>query len=171
MAFKVSKDRITVNRVGIFCGGISALLTLLCRLAFSEQASLFLRSDIACIVPPVWILNFMSLIFSLLIGYVAGTVICLVSEGRTGVSGEIQAYRGGLLFVALIFCELIRHPLFFASGKAFFAFLITLFSIFLAVGVACFWSRIALAASVIACSYALWLFYLAAIELAVSLHI
>ncbi len=158
---------LSLNKLGVLCGAISLLLTFLSQILTGNQSILLLRADLRSLLPPLWLLNLLSLFLSFLLGYAGGSV--------TEAAGKYVGYRqnacfGGLFFLALLFLNLIRHPLFFGCGKPFLSLLATLCAILCAGLAARIWMKVCISAALITGAYVLWLFYLLILNLSVLFH-
>ncbi len=171
MGIRTANAEWRLSKPGILCAGLVMLAILLCRFLSGPAAPIFLRADIAYLLPPLWLQSLLSLLVAFLQGYGAGMVIQGVASGRQSMTGRLQACRGGICFVALIFSEILRHPLYFSCGRPFIAFLITVGAMLLAVLCAYFWYSVSPIAALIEGSCTLWLFFLAMQELVVALCI
>ena len=146
---------------------ISMLLCLSVRLASRIPLELLHSLQSTDSLPPLWLFNLFSLIWSLLIGFAAGLTVCEILSGRAHGRREILIYQGGLLFVAMIILSNVWYPVFFSCGRLLIALLLSVITATLASLCALIWSKVSVTSGVIIGAYALWLTYVLFLNLSV----
>lgn len=119
------------------------------------------------VIPPVWLMSVCWLLWYGVLGAVFAAVMC---GGRCDLYTQAARYRGGMLFVCMIFLGFLWYPLFFIAGHVLPALLVHLSVLALCVLTAlCYWQYFRVAAIVLF-AHAGYLLWLAAVNVAVMLH-
>lgn len=151
--------------VGIIC----AALCLIVRLFSESPYEVIHRIDSNGILPPLWLLNLLSVTACFLSGFAAGLVTDEVLCGRAGGRREIAAYRGGLFFLATFFLMLAWYPIFFSAELLFIALLITVAAFLLSLCALLQWTEVRTLSVCLMVINTVWCFYLFIINLIVLL--
>ena len=107
------------------------------------------------LIPPVFLTTLLITLWYLLIGGAFGLGLFSPCRGR-----EADRYKGGMLFVLLAVLELLWYTCFFVRSELFFAVLLALVTVVLAVGVALCFRRVARLSFCLMLAHAAWLCYL-----------
>jgi len=159
------------DRGALLFGIIYAALCISVRILSGSPYGMIHKLDAGGVIPPLWIFNLLSAVWGFLAGFASGIVWSEVRLCRARGESEICAYRGGIFFVALVFLSLIWYPLFFVSERLILSFIIALLAVICSALSALQWRRVSLLSSLVTAAYALWLFYVLAVNLVVLLRI
>jgi tryptophan-rich sensory protein len=128
------------------------------------------KLDSAELIPPMWIFNLLWLVWSYLSGSAAGAVICNVSIGRTSGREEIQAYKGGLFFISLLFLNLIWYPILFINESLFLSLVVLLTSVICSILCSAAWQKVNRMPGLIMAAHTIWLVYVFIVNFSVFIH-
>lgn len=157
--FENSSHKNSLSIFSIICGAVYALISFLIRINTKNQFELIHIINCEDIFPPIWLFNFLGILFAFLLGFSAGLIIDDISFKKCNTDGELNAYRGGLLFVSTFFLSLIWYPLFFSGEYFLFALLISLLAAIAAIFNGIFWISVKSISGILAIISSLWLFY------------
>ena len=161
----------TLNGLGIVFGIALAVIFIVIRTLSKSPYDTIYRLDPSGIVPPVWLINVISLIWFFLIGYSAGSVADSVLSGRLGDREVIRALQGIVAFVSVFFLSHIWYCVFFSGEHLLSAIFLILIAILTSAMSAFFWVHINMLSSLIMGGYCIWLFYIFLVCSSVLLHI
>ena len=106
-------------------------------------------------LPPVWIMALMWSIALFTVGCAGGYVLGFRERGRGA-----EKYRGCLLFLFLVVCEMLWYAIFFGAHLVFISTLLTVLILCTAVAVTVAFCRVSKFASSILLLHDLWLVYM-----------
>ncbi|MBQ8408725.1 MAG: tryptophan-rich sensory protein [Clostridia bacterium] len=145
----------TFNHISLIFAILSASVCLCIRLLTNSPYEMIHRLNCTDLFPPIWLFNALSVIWSILTGLAVGAVVGCRPRGN----GEIQAYRGGLFFLASFFLSACWYPVFFGSGRVFVALILSFVAVICSALCVCSWVRVSPQASLIIAAHTLWLAY------------
>lgn len=148
----------------LICGGVNALVGVLIRLLVGSPYATVYLWRIESFIPPVW---FMTLCFTIAF-FAVGAVFGGVLFRRRG--SDADRYRGGMLYLLLLFAEYLWYPLFFGAGQAFLSLLLIAVILFLCVMIILNWWHFCRVSSVLTILHGLWCLYLFILMLMVVLR-
>lgn len=160
-----------LNGLGLVFGIALAVIFIVVRALSKSPYDTIYRLDPSGILPPVWLINLISLIWFFLIGYGTGSVTDSVLCGRFCDREIIRALQGIIACVAVFFLSHIWYCVFFSGEHLLSAVFLILFAILTSALSAFFWARIYTISSLIMGGYCIWLFYIFLICSSVLLHI
>ncbi len=168
----MKKGQFNLSITGVWFGIISAGCCFLSRVLFKSPIDMIHKLAGINIIPPIWLLNLMSVIFFFLLGYCAGAVTAATAERMNTGERELKAYRGGIFIICTFFLALIWYPLFFFCGRLFIAFLISVAAMLSLIVALTEWMKvIPHASSVLLFICALYEFYIMFISLSAFLTV
>ena len=156
---------------GIIIGTAFALIFVGARIFSESQYETIYRLDPSGIIPPIWLLNLISLIWFFLIGCGAGSIIDSALCKKGNCNDELKIYQGTIAFIICFFLSHISYTIFFLGEHIVIAILMTLSSVICSIISMLLWSSIKKDAALIMGGYGIWLFYLFIIYSSVLLHI
>ena len=160
---------VITDTAALIIGAIYAFLCILTRILSDSPYEALHRLNGCGAIPPMWILNLLSVLWCFLAGFAWGIVWREIRICRVRGAEEIRAYQGGLFFISLIFLSLIWYPLFFICERIFISMLVALGAAICATLASVLWKRVSFLPSLICAAYSFWLFYVFAVNLAVLL--
>ena len=164
---KLTKE-LCLNRLSLFLGLGNMAACQLVRAISGSPYDMIHKFNLADVLPPMWLFNFLSLVFSFLIGGAVGIIVGK-AQCYVDIFSVISAYRGGLCYVSLIFLSLIWYPVFFSGAHLWLSLLIALLIVVCSVGCFCFWMKIDAFASLVLAGYGLWSIYILIMNISVYL--
>lgn len=141
---------------GILCAGAGMLTRFW---AGSPYGGLH-QMGISEIVPPVWLMSLLWLLWYFALGAVCGAV--LAGHGACSVA----AWRGTVFFVLMLGLGLVWYPLFFGRQAVGLCLLITVLLLILCVLCALNWQQLSLVAGAVIYLHGLWLVYMLILQVA-----
>jgi len=160
---------IHLNSTSLICGVAYMVIVLLVRLLSHNPYDMIHKLNCTDILPPMWLFNFLSLIWGWLVGYAAGLIICRM-HCNLDVYNVLASYRGGLFYVALLFLGLIWYPLFFSGENLLVSLVISLLMVLCSIICFYFWKKVDTGSALIVLTYTFWLTYIMVINVSISLH-
>lgn len=115
-------------------------------------------------IPPVFL---MGLLWMLWYGVLGATLSGVLCGRQRDVCSQIARYRGGMLFLGMIFLGFLWYPLFFIAGQTVLALLVHLAVLVLCVLTALCYMRYFRTAAVVLFCHAAYLLWLAVVSVAV----
>lgn len=114
-------------------------------------------------IPPVWL---MALLWTVWYGVLGATLcVALLGGGRDACS-RAEKYRGGMLFIGMVFLGFLWYPLFFSAGHVALAAVLLLVVLVLCILTGLCWLRAARAAGVVMLLHAAFLAWLLILNVA-----
>ena len=165
------KQKDCLHGTGIIIGIAFALIFVGVRIFSENQYEAIYRLDPSGIIPPIWLLNLISLVWFFLIGYGAGSIIDSAPCKKGNCKDELNICQGAIAFTICFFLSHISYTIFFEGKHIVIAILMTLSAIVCSIISMLLWSSIKKDAALIMGGYCLWLFYLFIIFSSVLLHI
>ena len=144
----------------VLCGTLTLAAAMLTRAWAGAPYDGIHRMGIGEVIPPVWLMALLWLLWYFGLGAVCGGV--LTSHGGC----SIGAWRGACFFVIMIFLGLVWYPLFFSRCALGLCVLLTVLLIGLCVLCALNWQNLSLAAAAVLYLHALWLIYMLVLQVA-----
>ncbi len=144
-------------------GILFAAAGILVRLFAPSPYPTVLALELDALIPPVWLMTLLWTLAFFIVGCAAGFVLGY----RIGGGGEIEKYKGCMLFVVLAVAELCWYPLFFGANFVFFSALLSLFILCVSVAVTVSFYRVTKFAGMILLLHDLWLIYMLILNFAV----
>lgn len=148
-----------INKYSLIFGVVQVILCVWVRILSRNPYEMLHRLNASDVLPPIWLFNFLSMIWFFVSGVAFGIIIYRIVARRNGLSEVIAGYKGGLFYVALVFLCLNWYPLFFCCRPAV-ALIISLASVMCAVFCGIIWQKIDRYAALIMLSYSVWLVYI-----------
>ena len=167
----MSNKKSTFTNISLICGIVSAALSLLIIFLSGSPYDMLHKIDSENTLPPIWVWIVSSTVFGFLSGYAMGILIGNMWCGKIVGANEISAYRGLIFFVALFFLSNAHYPLFFVAEKLIVSLVITILAIISAIACAILWAKPSPLSSVLVSVYALWLIYVAFVNVCVLIKI
>lgn len=161
----------TLNTTGLILGITLAIIFLIVRSLSKIPYDTIYLLDPSGIIPPLWILNLITLIWFFLIGYSAGSVIDSALSQKLCDREIIRIYQGVAAFIAVFFLSHIWYCIFFGGEHLLSAIFLILLGILSSALTAFFWSKILPLSALIMIGYCVWMFYIFIICASVFLHI
>jgi tryptophan-rich sensory protein len=116
-------------------------------------------------MPPVWLMSLGWLVWYGLLG--AAFVGTLCRAARSSPAARAEIYRGGMLFLCMIFLGFLWYPLFFAAGAVLLSAVLLIAILALCLACAIAYLSVCRPAAIILFCHAAWLLWLAVIHIAV----
>ena len=113
------------NNLSLIMGGVSASIQAIIIFTSGSPYNLAHKISVFNLIPPIWIWCITLIIDAFLLGYAFGTVVIELSSAKVCRESVIQAYQGGMFFVATYLLSLAHYPLFFIQQKLLTALIIT----------------------------------------------
>lgn len=144
----------------VLCGTLMLAAAMLTRAWAGAPYEGIHRMGIGEVIPPVWLMSLLWLLWYFLLGAVCGGVL----SAHGGCC--IGAWRGAFFFVLMLGLGLVWYPLFFVRHATGLCVLITVVLIGLCVLCALNWQGMSLAAAAVLYLHALWLIYMLILQIA-----
>ena len=150
----------SINSMGIIVGVALALTFLFTRIFCDSQYETIYRLDPSGMIPPLWILNLLSLLWFFIIGYAMGVIIDPALCKRGNCNEQALIYKGLVAFTVCFFLSHISYSIFFEGKHLFVTILMILTAIACSAYTMIIWTKIKKISALIMGGYCLWLFYL-----------
>ena len=164
----MSKNSSIINGISLICGIVGALCVFLSRMLSGNPLDMIHKLDGLNVIPPIWIFNFLSVIWYFLIGAAVGLTLKELNNGHSCGQSAIAGYRGIAFFLITFFVCLIWYPTFFSAQAIFISFVMCLAVCISAVCCAYNWffAKVKIAALIMT-AYSVWSLYILIINLSV----
>ena len=139
----------------VLLGVLSAGAFIIVRWNVGAPYRMMLELGIGDLIPPVWWFTLLQLVGFLTVGCAVGLVLGWREKGCAA-----DKYKGCLLGLLTILAELCWYPCLFGRGMVFFALLLAIAALFLAVCTAVCFFRISGLSGILLSLHSVWLIYL-----------
>ncbi len=110
---------------GTVFGVISCICFYFSRSLFTNPLDMVHKLSGKSIIPPMWLLNLMSLVFAFFLGYSFGSILNITKKGINAGVKEVSVYKGAVFLVCGFFLSLIWYPIMFIAEKILFSLIIS----------------------------------------------
>ncbi len=171
--WKKLTDRIRLWRAGcnlgamLIGGGATMLAGVIVRAVCGSPYRHGVMVQFDAYIPPVWLMTLLWMLWYFILG---ATLAYVLSSSRCDRASRAEVYRGGMLFLSMLFLGFVWYPLFFVAARFFLAWLIVFAVLALCVLSAWGYWRVSRLVSVILLSHAVFLFYLWIVNFIVIVH-
>ncbi len=117
------------------------------------------------VIPPVWLMTVLWMLWY----FVLGALFAMVTfGGRKDFRTQADKYRGGMLFLSMLFLGFLWYPLFFSAGRTFLAALLLLAVLVLCILTALCYIRVFRVAGIVLLLHAAFLFWLLILNIIIA---
>lgn len=138
----------------LLCGTLLVLLGIAVRVGVGSPYPTLVALSVGEMVPPAWLMLFLWTLSFFVIGCAFSFVL-----GYRGREGQVEKYKGGMLFVLLAVLELCWYPTFFRGGYVFFSAMLALLILCLGICVMNCFYRVSKFAGALMLLHNIWLVY------------
>lgn len=122
----MKKQSFFFTQQGVIFGAISAVFCLFFISAFGSPFDMIHKLNGIGMIPPIWIINLLLIVFFFLQGFSFGSIITAAKNRINVGEKELCAYRGTVFLSCAFFLSLLWYPLFFFAEKLFLSLLVSI---------------------------------------------
>ena len=122
----MKKQSFFFTQYGVIFGAISSIFCLFFISAFGSPFDMIHKLNGIGMIPPIWIINLLSIVFFFLQGFSLGSIITAAKNRINVGEKELCAYRGTVFLSCAFFLSLLWYPLFFFAEKLFLSLLVSI---------------------------------------------
>lgn len=122
----MKKQSFFFTQHGVIFGAISSIFFLFFISAFGSPFDMIHKLNGIGMIPPIWIINLLSIVFFFLQGFSLGSIITAAKNRINVGEKELCAYRGTVFLSCAFFLSLLWYPLFFFAEKLFLSLLVSI---------------------------------------------
>ncbi len=120
-------------------GVISCICFYFSRSLFDNPLDMVHKLSGRSLIPPIWLLNLISLVFFFFLGYLFGEVISETKRKINVGERELSVYKGAMFIICGFFLSLIWYPLLFIAQKLFFSLILSIIAMICLIACASEW--------------------------------
>ena len=140
-------------------GALLSLCAMGVRFWWGAPNATIAQMGIRELIPPVWLLSLLWLIWYFLLGAALGYVLYTFGASCIG------AWRGAFFFLLMIFVGFLWYPLFFVKQNIFLSLLVIFAVLLLCCVCTLHWQSLSLAVGAVFWLHALWLLYMLILQI------
>ena len=122
----MKKQSFFFTQHGVIFGAISSIFCLFFISAFGSPFDMIHKLNGIGMIPPIWIINLLLIVFFFLQGFSFGSIITAAKNRINVGEKELCAYRGTVFLSCAFFLSLLWYPLFFFAEKLFLSLLVSI---------------------------------------------
>lgn len=122
----MKKQSFFFTQYGVIFGAISSIFCLFFISAFGSPFDMIHKLNGIGMIPPIWIINLLLIVFFFLQGFSLGSIITAAKNRINVGEKELCAYRGTVFLSCAFFLSLLWYPLFFFAEKLFLSLLVSI---------------------------------------------
>lgn len=122
----MKKQSFFFTQQGVLFGAISAVFCLFFISAFGSPFDMIHKLNGIGTIPPIWILNLLTIVFFFLLGFSLGSIINAAKNRINVGERELCVYRGAIFLSCAFFLALLWYPLFFFAEKLFLSLFVSI---------------------------------------------